>query len=221
MSALVEHIIAARDGLKLVKDWRVPPALDALADAANGLYEREKVIRALLGHSLSHYGSVIDDTSSVGAAQAAARAMLSTAPAPTAPDPQDEHNPSPASASAGDGEKAQLLESLARCAGLEPLSAPTVGEGWRLVPDTPTEAMVDIGREVIMDDRMPTKGRRLPKAQVAVNVYAAMLSASPAPTDALMVQRTKEHYAPAPTDATSQDHKETSSPLLSLNREEG
>jgi len=47
MSALVERIIAARDGLKPVKDWRVPPALDALADAANAIDERDQTIHAL------------------------------------------------------------------------------------------------------------------------------------------------------------------------------
>lgn len=47
MSALVERIIAARDGLKPVKDWRVPPALDALADAANAITERDQTIHAL------------------------------------------------------------------------------------------------------------------------------------------------------------------------------
>lgn len=46
MSALVERIIAARDGLKPVKDWRVPPALDALADAANVIVGQEALLKA-------------------------------------------------------------------------------------------------------------------------------------------------------------------------------
>lgn len=47
MSALVERIIAARDMIKPLADYRVPPAIDALADAANAIVERDETIHAL------------------------------------------------------------------------------------------------------------------------------------------------------------------------------
>lgn len=49
MSALVERIIAARDTLKRrSQDFYSREVLDAMADAANGLTERDETINALL-----------------------------------------------------------------------------------------------------------------------------------------------------------------------------
>lgn len=86
MSALVERIIAARDrlrGFAVPSDDDIIEARNAMADAANAITEqkqaikdRNEIIRDLLQHSLSHYGSVSDDTSSIGAAQAAARHLI-------------------------------------------------------------------------------------------------------------------------------------------------
>lgn len=46
MSALVERIIAARDMIKPLADYRVPPAIDALADAANAIVGQEALLKA-------------------------------------------------------------------------------------------------------------------------------------------------------------------------------
>ncbi len=96
MSALVERIIAARNFLKCVRaqypegdsfKLDAHDAINALADAANAVTEqkqaikdRNEIIRDLLQHSLSHYGAVSDDTSSIGAAQAAARHLIGDQP---------------------------------------------------------------------------------------------------------------------------------------------
>lgn len=138
MSALVERIIAARDRVKTLQR------------------------REVLG-SPDFYETI--------------RAALAAAPAPTDADPQDEHNPSPASASAGDGETlARRIDEIihqwvkprsgadsvmretnwlvgvqeaaqAIADEIATLSAPTVGEGWRLVPVEPTAAMIDDGAQ--------------------------------------------------------------------------
>ena len=41
----------------------------------------------------------------------------------------------------------------------------------------PSEGAIDAGRDVVMSDRMPGAGGRLPKAAVAVSVWSAMLAA--------------------------------------------
>lgn len=57
--------------------------------------------------------------------------------------------------------------------------SPEAGVGdWVLVPREPTEEMVERGRAEVMADRMPV-GRRRAKADVAFDIYRAMLAAAP------------------------------------------